>query len=1743
MAKINWITPAGEIGTYPENTEVSIQLETSSTTANYVLLAGALPAGLQLTPQGRLYGFPQVNTIGNPTSRGYRFTVRASDLPDVADRTFTIVINNIVPPVILKYGVRGSVVPSTQGNINVDWFDRGRGYTTNGISVQLSDPPLGGEKPILGKVYLFANGAINAVSLKNPGSGYINPPSISFFGSNSWAAVGSVAGVEPLGLEDLGKYFDGDPVNLQINTLQVSPTGRLDWQVVRGSLPPGLRLTQAGLITGFALAPAQAGEVGTAAYDTGRYDQFVYDFEGAAASRVYQFTVRIFDGINHTDQRYRIGIYAKSFFRNDNILITADNTLYTADKDGNEYPSITTSVRTLPSVRQGQSYAYKLDAYYFNPTTKIKWRVNSGGPAGFDQGAAPNPDSNNNYFTLVPFDGKSFDQADLKLPTGIYMDLDTGWLLGNIGVVTLPESTFEFDAIAYVEQTLTNNTVARRESVPIRFNIKVLSDVKDVVVWTTGTDLGTIINGEVSTLEIQATTTKNTSLTYKVKSGQYLRIPQGLAILDDGLVVGRTSFDFYSLDRKNSEITFDKTTNTYDSFYQFTIIAQDATGTVYDEREFTLKISNINTKPYENLYLKALLPSALRRVFRSIVTNPNLSGADLIYRVNDPYFGVQDNLTMLAQVGINADTAANYVASMANYHYDKQINFGTIKKAVARNVDGTTKYEVLYVEVFDYNTKNQLAAPAIEEQYLTSYGTLSDSGSLFTNDNGAITDAVTGVDSFGTFIATHYTGAPVYSNSFANMSHEIEQGIGYQYQGALPLWMKSVQPGTGSPLGFTRALVLAYAKPGLGDKLLYRYRSSLTTIGYGVTDVMNTFKFVADRYQWDRTLSVNYDSVTGKFVSSRNTSFDLVPTFGIVDKGAWISRESRTTDSINSVAYSATYGYLAVGAGTSIFNSISGENWNNETQLIGLTYTSALTTATVADNTLLKFPYMSELSVGDELLRNSSFASNSRSYITSLAYYTRLTSTVANTIPAGTQLELFSPQDGTRSFANVSALTGIGSSTIYLDSVSALVPGARVFVRGIDVANACIVNGTIGSTANLNIATTNLIPTGTSIRFDDLTGNVIILSTTAATPAGSQQITFASLGNVKSGFYPSINSLQSGTQIGSKFVDATISSAPYPTSIPAGIDLTFQHRITGTSSQGTNVLYISNTDKISVGTEVFSTSAETNTSATANIAAMAAGTVTYVTVPTASINGVVFPGMKITGPGLPLDSVVSAITTSGTGSNLTIAYAYTTLVSQQTNVAISLISPTTIYSGTKVIGKTKSTLILSDSLLTSIAPGADQTISFGLTSIPLNKVIFDGDNWIAVGNRGLVISRPATSRAWTQRFGLVYGDLKSIASRTEITAAGKNKTYIAVGTEGIIVRSTDIDTWSVPIISGANETVNGVAYSNGVWIAVGDAGQILTSTNNGLNWTVDRNTTSLDLYDIGYWGKWIIVGNNGNVWTREDGQLAWTNYSVGTADSLRSVGYANSEFIVVGNRGAIATSLDGTSWRYSDKFTTSILNGITSDATTPVAVGTGGTILTQSATYTVDWAIRNISFEEFNNVNIDVVGLKGYRVAAGDTLIFAQQEGFGRSNDGWNQYPTPFGQLDLAGLDSLYDQATTIPGYKEGLNNPLVANQRGGIWQVAIDEYNTISLTFVRQVNLGQVVSVKNDIAQLVYGPQISTGKTVPEYNTLQQTVHNSNQNTTFDGTGTRFSTNRDNYNEPGTLDKYLKFPKTGVFE
>jgi hypothetical protein len=90
----------------------------------------------------------------------------------------------------------------------------------------------------------------------------------------------------------------------------------------------------------------------------------------------------------------------------------------------------------------------------------------------------------------------------------------------------------------------------------------------------------------------------------------------------------------------------------------------------------------------------------------------------------------------------------------------------------------------------------------------------------------------------------------VYPNSLQNMRDQVIDVVG-QVSNVLPRWMLSRQA-DGSVLGFTRAWVIAYTKPGQSGQIAYNIATQFGT-------QLNLVDFEADRYEVDNFLTKNWN--------------------------------------------------------------------------------------------------------------------------------------------------------------------------------------------------------------------------------------------------------------------------------------------------------------------------------------------------------------------------------------------------------------------------------------------------------------------------------------------------------------------------------------------------------------------------------------------------------------------------------------------------------------------------------------------------------------------------------------------------------------------------------------------------------------------------------------------------------------------------------------------------------------------
>jgi hypothetical protein len=202
-----------------------------------------------------------------------------------------------------------------------------------------------------------------------------------------------------------------------------------------------------------------------------------------------------------------------------------------------------------------------------------------------------------------------------------------------------------------------------------------------------------------------------------------------------------------------------------------------------------------------------------------------------------------------------------------------------------------------------------------------------------------------------------------------------------------------------------------------------------------------------------------------------------------------------------------------------------------------------------------------------------------------------------------------------------------------------------------------------------------------------------------------------------------------------------------------------------------------------------------------------------------------------------------------------------------------------------------------------------------------------------------------------------------------------NGRFVAAGTSAIIT-STDGLEWS--LAQAVSKEVESVTWAAGHFVAVGDDGSILVSTNGAL-WLPRPAITTRRLLGVTHGaGRFVTVGSRGTVLTSTDA-LNWTAANSGTLDRLESVDYAGGQFVAVGENGTIITSPNGTVWTTRNFGTTRDLDGMATANGLVVIVGKGGNILTSSNG--MDYTARN------SGVTNDLHGVawgQGWWVAVGE---------------------------------------------------------------------------------------------------------------------------------------------------------------
>ena len=709
-----WTSNNGDsLGTLEEQVTVApLALPLSESGATVKIISGSLPAGLRLT-NNTIAGTP-IEVARETIST---FVLRATYNSQISDRTF-------------KITVLGADIPVWQ--TPADLLAAGN----NGTYYILDSAPVDFQLEVIDT----DTAAGQVLEYFIPAKGGTLPPGIQLTKDGKLVGI-----VEPiLAIEKAAASGFYDDAGYDSGS-----TSAYDWSV-----------------------PSSNG------FDSFYYDTTIYDLSTPTQSpkklnRFYEFVVSVSDGDSITSRTFKLYVVGDDFFRSDTTVMQVGTGIFSADNTHIRVPIWLTprdfgyrradNYVTLildvidPNTLSGVVSYYQTSLNDDNSASILPPGLTLDTTTGEIAGRVPyQPAVTREYKFSVAAQRIGYDVDTVQLIEYVYEGANPGtsqlktskfdaysqyvigkeftvagytYIVENINTSNTAYDTLtlnnalitafnkgtsiNFGTIAIVE---TENTVSTKT-----FVVKLLGEVDSTIKWITPSNLGFFSANYISTLSVKATTTvPNATLLYTVTSGT---LPPGLTLSLSGELIGKVNSFGTELQPgltvfDSQQMQLDGNTTTLDRTYNFTIKSQDQFGFSAIERIFTVSLSDPDNKQYSNVFLQPLLPRVQRSAFLNFVNNAEIFLPQYLYRPNDPNFGIQTKIKILAYAGIEAKAIDQFVAATAKNHKRRNLKIGSVKTAVAKT-PGTQDvvYEVVYLEVIDpqqSTKKNQKVATQIK---------------------------------------------------------------------------------------------------------------------------------------------------------------------------------------------------------------------------------------------------------------------------------------------------------------------------------------------------------------------------------------------------------------------------------------------------------------------------------------------------------------------------------------------------------------------------------------------------------------------------------------------------------------------------------------------------------------------------------------------------------------------------------------------------------------------------------------------------------------------------------------------------------------------------------------------------------------------------------------------------------------------------------------------------------------------
>ena len=240
-------------------------------------------------------------------------------------------------------------------------------------------------------------------------------------------------------------------------------------------------------------------------------------------------------------------------------------------------------------------------------------------------------------------------------------------------------------------------------------------------------------------------------------------------------------------------------------------------------------------------------------------------------------------------------------------------------------------------------------------------------------------------------------------------------------------------------------------------------------------------------------------------------------------------------------------------------------------------------------------------------------------------------------------------------------------------------------------------------------------------------------------------------------------------------------------------------------------------------------------------------------------------------------------------------------------------------------------------------------IDHGITCSQFKGVEYADGIWVVVGNEGVVATATSPSGPWTKRDSGLPSYIEPGVNTELFDVAYGDGVWMAVGGKGVVIITDDpTSTWETITPPLGDTTLSSVAYGNGKWVIAGANGKMAIGEgflSDNIDWEEMESPISVKYSD----NIWVATTNYGNILTATDPTEEWIKRESNFDDIANDVNYGDDTWLICGYEGKVSTAANAEgAWTFSKTPTTSDLNSSDYGNNVWVVVGDEGTLLTSA---------------------------------------------------------------------------------------------------------------------------------------------------------------------------------------------------